>query len=292
MDLIRIFDQFPDQESCIEHLERVRWGNRPTCPKCGSERIGHRADGIGRRNCHACHYSFTVLAGTIFSKTRTDLRKWFLAIALVLNAKKSISSPQLGRDLNVPQKTAYRMLMKLRSAMVDEHDLMVGIVEADEAYIGGKPRKRNRHGDDDQPPAPRGRGTRKQPIIGVVERGGKVAAEPSARVRGKDLQAFIERHVDKDASVLITDQWPAYRRVGRTMRHAVVDHAARYVDGMIHVNTMESFWALLKRAWWGAHHHYSKRHAHAYVTEACYKFNVRDNPQAFDVFLRDAMAAA
>jgi len=222
----------------------------------------------------------------------TDLRKWFLAIALVLNAKKSISSPQLGRDLNVPQKTAYRMLMKLRSAMVDEHDLMVGIVEADEAYIGGKPRKRNRHGDDDQPPAPRGRGTRKQPIIGVVERGGKVAAEPSARVRGKDLQAFIERHVDKDASVLITDQWPAYRRVGRTMRHAVVDHAARYVDGMIHVNTMESFWALLKRAWWGAHHHYSKRHAHAYVTEACYKFNVRDNPQAFDVFLRDAMAAA
>ncbi len=291
MDLIRIFDQFPDQEACIEHLERVRWGKQPVCPHCGSERVGHRTDGIGRRNCHACRAAFTVLSGTIFSKTRTDLRKWFLAISLVLNAKKSISSPQLGRDLDIPQKTAYRMLMKIRSAMVGEPDLMVGIVEADEAYIGGKPRKRNKRDDDNHPQAPRGRGTRKLPIIGVVERGGRVAAEPSPRVRGKDLQAFIERNVDKDASVLMTDQWPAYRRVGRTMRHAVVDHAARYVDGMIHVNTMESFWALLKRAWWGSHHFYSKKHAHAYVTEACYKFNARDIPNAFDVFLRDAVRA-
>ena len=291
MDLIRIFDQFPDQESCIEHLERVRWGRQPTCPHCGSDRIGHRADGIGRRNCHACHASFTVLSGTIFSKTRTDLRKWFLAIALVLNAKKSLSSYQLQRDLDVPQKTAYRMLMKIRSAMVDDGDLMTGIIEADEAYIGGKPRKRNRHGDDGEPKAPRGRGTRKMPVIGVMERGGKVAAQPSARVTGKDLQTFIERHVNKDASVLMTDQWPAYRRIGRTMRHAVVDHAARYVDGLIHVNSMEGFWALVKRAWMGSHHHYSRQHAHAYITESCYKYNARQLPNAFDVFLRDTVAA-
>ncbi len=149
MDLIRIFDQFPDHEACIEHLERVRWARQPVCPRCGSERVGHRADGIGRRNCHACRASFTVLSGTIFSKTRTDLRKWFLAIALVLNEKESISSPQLSRDLDVPQKTAYRMLVKIRSAMVGESDLMVRIVEADEAYVGGESRGRNRHGDDE-----------------------------------------------------------------------------------------------------------------------------------------------
>ncbi len=292
MDLIRIFQRFPSNEACIAHLESVRWGDEPACPHCGSKHIGRKSDGIGRWNCHDCHASFTVLSGTIFSNTRTDLPKWFLAISLVLNAKKSISSPQLGRDLDIPQKTAYRMLMKIRSAMVADLDLFTGIVEADECYVGGKPRKRNRRDDDDNyPQAPRGRATRKLPIVGVVERGGKVAAEPSPRVTTANLSAFLSRHVDRDAALLITDQFPAYRRIGHTMRHATVDHAARYVDGEVHVNTLEGFWALLKRAWWGAHHHYSKRHAHAYVTEACYKYNVRESANPFSAFLRDAVAA-
>ena len=288
MDLIRIFQRFPTEEACIQHLERVRWGDEPTCPHCESSHIGRKADGIGRWNCHACHASFTVTSGTIFSGTRTELPKWFLAISLVINAKKSLSSPQLGRDLDIPQKTAYRMLMKIRSAMIGDGELMTGIVEADEAYIGGKPRKRNKR-DDDEPKAPRGRATRKLPIIGVVERGGKVAAQPSPRVTTANLSAFLSRHVDRDAALLITDQFPAYRRIGYTMRHATVDHAVRYADGEVHVNTMESFWALLKRAWWGAHHHYSKRHAHAYVTEACYKYNIRKLGNPFSAFLRDAV---
>jgi hypothetical protein len=190
------------------------------------------------------------------------------------------------------QKSAWRMAMQIRAAMVDERELMSGIVEADECYVGGKPRKRNRHRDDDEPKAPRGRGTSKMPVIGVLERGGKVAAQPSNRVTGRDLQAFIERHVDKDASVLMTDQWPAYRRIGRTMRHAFVDHAARYVEGLIHVNGIEGFWALVKRAWMGSHHHYSRQHAHAYIVESCFKYNIRDEANPFGAFIRDAVAVA
>jgi len=294
MDLIRVFTRFPDAEARVAPLERVRWGDTPTCPHCQSTNVGRRNDGrrIARWNCHKCHASFTVTQGTIFHKTRIPLPKWFLAISLMLNAKKSLSSHQLARDLDLNQKSAWRLAMQIRAAMVDEHELMSGIVEADEAYIGGKPRKRNRHGDDDQPPAPRGRGTRKQPIIGVMERGGRVAAQPSARVTGRDLQAFIERHVDKDASVLMTDQWPAYRRVGRTMRHAVVDHAARYVDGLIHVNGIEGFWALVKRAWMGSHHHYSRRHSAAYIVESCFKFNIRNQDNPFGAFIRDAVSVA
>ena len=101
MDLISVFKQFPDHESCIEHLERVRWPHAPACPICGAMNVGRKADGrrVGRWNCHTCHASFNVLSGTIFQKTKIDLQKWFLAISLLINAKKSVSSYELARDL-------------------------------------------------------------------------------------------------------------------------------------------------------------------------------------------------
>jgi len=292
MDLIQILRRFPDDAACMRHLEDVRWGDDPRCPYCGGVSVARKVEGerVRRWNCHECKASFNVLAKTIFSKTHTPLPKWFLAIALVLNAKKSLSSYQLGRDLDLPQKTAYNMLMKIRSAMTDESELLSGIIEADEVYVGGKPRKRNkRDGDEDAPP---GRGTRKLPVIGVVERGGKARAQPSPRVTQANLTEFIGRTVSRDDSILITDQFIGYNRVGQTMKHLKVDHSQRYVDGWKHVNTMESFWALLKRAWWGAHHHYSRTHAHAYVTEACYKYNIRKLPNAFQIFIQDTMTEA
>ena len=208
----------------------------------------------------------------------------------MLNAKKSLSSHQLGRDLDLNQKTAWRLAMQIRAAMVDDRKLMTGIIEADEAYIGGKPPKRNKR-DDNEPKAPRGRGTSMLPLIGVMERGGKVAAQPSPRVTTANLAAFISRHVDKDASILMTDQWPAYRRIGRTMRHATVDHAARYVDGLIHINGLEGFWALVKRAWFGSHHHYSRRHAAACIVESCFKYNLRKLDDPFGAFIHGAVSA-
>ena len=108
MDLIEVFEKFPTQDACLTHLENVRWGDEPECPFCRSDRVARKADGqrVGRWNCHACHNSFNVLSGTIFEKTRVPLQKWFLALALVLNAKKSLSSYQLGRDLKITHQTA------------------------------------------------------------------------------------------------------------------------------------------------------------------------------------------
>ena len=144
MDLIRVFQKYPDHESCLEHLEKVRWGDTPRCPYCNSDNVASKAEGqrLGRWNCHECKSSFNVLAGTIFQKTKVPLQKWFLAVALIINAKKSLSSCQLARDLDMNQKTAWFMAMRIREAMVDKETFLYGIVEADETYVGGKPRRK------------------------------------------------------------------------------------------------------------------------------------------------------
>lgn len=160
MDLFRVFRQFPNHESCIEHLEAVRWGDSPVCPHCSSSRVARKADGqrVGRWNCHECKASFNVLSKTIFQKTKIPLQKWFLGIALVINAKKSLSSCQLARDLDLNQKSAWYMKMRIREAMVEDSDAFLhGIVEADEAFLstdGSNPRKNNRNDDDSTPPPP------------------------------------------------------------------------------------------------------------------------------------------
>lgn len=163
MNLMTIFTKFPDQEACIEYLERVRWGDEANCPHCGSLNVGRKDDSgrVGRWNCHACNSSFNVLSGTIFEKTRIPLQKWFLAIGLIVNAKKSLSSFQLARDLDMNQKSAWYMQQRIRAAMLtEEGELLQGIIEADETYVGGKPRKTNRR-DDNSKPNKRGRGTKK-----------------------------------------------------------------------------------------------------------------------------------
>ena len=159
MNLISICQRFPDQEACIEHLEQIRWHDDAYCPHCGSLHVARKADGHrqGRWNCHDCKSSFNVLSKTILQKTKVPLQKWFMTIGLMVNAKKSISSCQLARDLDVPQPTALSMQKRIRAAMAaEEMHLLQGIIEADETYIGGKPRKgKIRSKNKELPPPPR-----------------------------------------------------------------------------------------------------------------------------------------
>lgn len=289
MDILTVFERFPTHEACIDHLELVRWGDSPECPYCGKHDVAPKADGdrVGRWNCHNCGSSFNVLAGTIFQGTHTPLQKWFLAISLMLNAKKSLSSCQLARDTGLDQSTALRIQRKIRQNMVTDSALLTGIVEADETYIGGKPRK----GANAKPKGknPTGRGTKKLPVVGAVERNGTVHAEPSPRVTAKTLKAFLMRRVSPDA-LLMTDAFRGYSRMGDWIRHATIDHAKGYAEGIIHVNSIESFWALLKRALFGSHHHYTVKHAAEYIAEACYKYNIRRNDNPFGDFIQAAVA--
>ena len=291
MNLITIFSLYPDQEACIEHLEAVRWGDEAHCPHCGSTSVARKAERhrIGRWNCRDCKSSFNVLSGTIFEKTKVELQKWFLAVGLVVNAKKSLSSYQLARDLELNQKTAWYMQQRIRAAMAaDQAPMLQGIVEADETYVGGKPRKGNKR--DDDKPSKRGRGTSKTPVIGAVERGGQVAARVAHDLSGKGIVRFLKQTVNPAGTLLITDEYKAYNAAKANYRHAVINHSVAYADGETHTNTIEGFWALIKRAWYGSHHHYSGQWMPLFVAESSWKYNHRGDSDGFGSFLQGAMA--
>ncbi len=176
MNIVEIFAQFPTQRDCITHLERARWPNGTSrCPYCQSThttRLQHR------HHCYACKTSFSVTVGTIFHRTHLPLQKWFFAVSLILNAKKGVVAMQLSRDLRVNKNTAWRIAMQIRKAMAQkEHrDLLTGVVEMDETYVGGK-----LHGNPSQCPpgtAQKSRTTStKPPIIGAVSRGVSVTVQ-------------------------------------------------------------------------------------------------------------------
>ncbi|TCD00643.1 IS1595 family transposase [Erythrobacteraceae bacterium CFH 75059] len=293
MNLLTIFKRFPDQEACIEFLEMIRWGDEAHCPHCGSPAVARKSESgrIGRWNCHACTNSFNVLSGTIFEKTRIPLQKWFLAIGLLINAKKSVSSCQLARDLDMNQKSAWYMQQRIRAAMLtEEGELLQGIVEIDETYVGGKPRKPNDHSGGGWGGFS-GRGTKKQAVVGAVERGGRVVARMATEgVSAKALSKFIRATVQPFGTLAITDEWGGYSRLCDTMQHAVVRHRRQYADGIVHTNTIEGFWALVKRAWYGTHHRYSRRYMPLFIGEACWKYNNRKNADAFSGFLKGCFA--
>lgn len=287
MNIIDLFNSFQTPEQAIEHLEKVRWHGHPICPYCKSESVGRHASGDRKQQrwqCHGCTRAFSVTVGTIFHGTHIPLKQWFLMLSLMLNAKKSASAYQIARDLGMRRPTVWSMMHRVRTAMANDpqqESLLYGIVEADETYVGGKPRKGNRR--DGDTPSKRGRGTKKVPVVGAAERGGRVIAQPArpGDLSAKGLAKFIGRFVDTKGTILITDEFGGYRRVGETMLHATVNHQVQYADGIIHTNTIEGFWALVKRAWYGSHHHYSRKYIHLYIAEACYKYNHRKDVDGF-----------
>ena len=209
----------------------------------------------------------------------------------MLNAKKSLSSHQLARDLKLNQKTAWRPETCIRAEMAKKGGaLLQGIIEADETYIGGPPRKANKKADRE--PAKRGRGTDKTATLGAVERGGKVVAEVATELTGRAIYNFIRKHVNTEDSELMTDEFQADNEIGKEMKHQIINHQEQYAEGDTHTNTIEGFWSLLKRAWYGSHHHYKVAWMPLYIAEACYKYNYRNVDSIFDKFVNESMQFA
>ncbi len=146
--IVHIYRRFPTPESCIAHLEQVRWQGKPLCPYCGSEKCStHKEASKTRWQCSWCKKSFSVTVGTIFHNSHIDLQRWFLLIALMFSAKKGLSAMQAARDLEMRRPTVWSMMHRIRGAMKDDGKLLSGIVEMDETYVGGKPRKGNNRDD-------------------------------------------------------------------------------------------------------------------------------------------------
>ncbi len=296
MDIIEIFNLFPTQSDCIAYLEKVRWQGEPRCPYCKSTKQSPLRK-EHRYHCNNCNTSFSVTVGTIFHKTHMPLQKWLLAVSLILDVKKGISSRQLARHLKVHRNTAWRTGMKIREAMIEpeQRNMLCGIVEMDETYIGGKARRSRKDGNIDHRKHPKG-GWRfnKTPVVGMIERHGNVKAKVVKKtgVKFKKLANLVRENIDRKHSILVTDHARWYRGMHRLIRHASVDHSMWYVDGWKHTNTIECFWALLKRGIVGQFHKVSVRHLHRYITEFSYRFNNRHNTEVFDLTIRKGLGVS
>ncbi len=273
MNIIQIYKQFPTEESCLKHLEKVRWEGKPVCPYCKSTNQTPMEKEF-RYHCNNCNTSYSVTVGTIFHKTHLDLQKWFLAISLILNAYKGVSARQLARDLEVNKNTAWYMAMRIRNAMIENGQFLEGIVEMDETYVGGK-RK-----------GPRGRGALgKTPVVGMVARGGKIVAKKVFKVNSKVLTALVREKVRIENTTMMTDEFKGYTKLKNFIPHKTINHSKWYVDGDTHTNTIEGFWSLLKRGIVGQFHKVSAHQLPRYIDEFCFRYNHRGEKNLFDTLL-------
>lgn len=282
--IIEVYDRWPTHAHCIAHLEAVRWPDGPLCPYCGAAKVSRHREKTrdDRWQCQICARSFTVTVGTIFHRTHVDLQRWFLLIALMLNAKKGLSAMQAARDLNMRRPTVWSMMHRVRKAMADQGPLLSGLVEMDEAYVGGKRRKANRR--DDDAPGPRGP-TGKTPVLGAVERGGRLKTKvaPTNELSAADLHRFVAEMIDCPRSILTTDEHAGYNGLSNHVIHRRINHSRAYVEsdlfsaifGPVHTNTIEGVWAILKRAIMGQFHHVSRKYFPLYLNEIRYRYNTR-----------------
>jgi transposase-like protein len=274
LDLIKTF---PDEQTCIDHLETLRWNGNVISPFDATSKV-YKCKG-NKYRCKNTGKYFNVKTDTLFDNTKIELQKWFLAIWIVTSHKKGISSLQLGRDLNITQKSAWFMLQRIRNCFGIENDNQLdNEVEADETYVGGK--NKNRHGNK-KVEASQGRSAKdKTPVLGMVERNGKLNAKTVANVQSATLTKEIVANVKESAS-LYTDEWLGYKGVSRIYDHSIVKHnKGQYVNGRIHTNTIEGFWSLLKRGIFGIYHFTSKKHLQMYVDEFVFRYNTRDTTEA------------
>jgi transposase-like protein len=267
LNLATLAQIFADEDEARSFLESKRWPNGPVCPHCdhnsGAYALTPKAESRkpvrdGVYCCAACRKQFTVRIGTVFEDSHIPLRKWLMAIHLVTSSKKGISSLQLSRELGITPKSAWFLGHRIREAMTDRSGgLLSGTIEADETYVGGKS-----HGK-------RGRGTKKTPVMVLLDRDGKARTEKLDRVAAKELKGFVRAHVDPNAKI-VTDEFPSYKGLSKEFSggHSVVNHSKEeYVNKEgEHVNTAESFFALLKRGRYRIFHSLSKQHPIVTVT--------------------------
>jgi transposase-like protein len=288
MRMIDVSRKFTTDDKCLDYLEQMRWPSGVCCVHCGVLNVSKitRTTGKNKRvriyQCleKECGKQFSATSGTIFNDTHLPLTKWFLAIAMICEAKKGMSALQLQRHLGVNYRTAWHLCHRIREAMQDGGDLLTGVVEADETYLTPKkPRKGKPYVKKDK----------RDVVLGMIERGGKLRLVPIADAKIEIIEPMLDKHVSQDAT-LQTDGHPTYAIIGerKFAAHRVIDHNRSYAQGEIHTNSIENAFSLLKRGIYGTFHKVSIKHLGRYCNEFSYRFNRRDEQlQMFDSTLKN-----
>lgn len=272
-----------DEATAVAFVEELRWGSDPACPRCGDMDVAKmmNREGTARNarwlwRCHGCKKQYTVRVGTVFEDSPIPLRVWCYAFWKACSSKKGISALQISRETGLSYKSALFLMHRIRFAMAPNPTTprkLEGEVEADETYVGGKPRNRTPRGDK---PAQAWQ-DKKTAVFAVVERGGEVRAHPVTRVTAATVKAALFEHVEPTAK-LYTDEASVYAWARKPWPggHESVNHSAgEYARGSATTNRVEGFFSLLKRGIYGTFHSVSKEHLHRYVDEFAFRYNHR-----------------
>ncbi len=293
LNLASLAKHFSDEDKAREFLEAQRWPEGPICPHCGeldnayrlqpkpSKKDKHVRAGVWK--CAGCREQFTVTVGTIFADSHIPLSKWLLAFHLLCSSKKGMSAHQLHRMLKVTYRSAWFMAHRIRYTMSQEplSSKLSGVIEIDEAYIGGKRREHLPHAQKmgERPKDRLAPFADKAPVVSVLQRGGRVQSRHVQRVTAENLRPIVEQMVADDAHIM-TDSGTVLTGALRGRRHDQVNHRAkeyvRYEDGLcITTNAIEGYFATLKRGINGVYHHVGKQHLHRYLSEFDFRYNAR-----------------
>ena len=256
--------------------------------------------------------------------TRLPLKTWLFAFGVISDAKKGISAKQLERNLGVHYETAWNMYHTIRDLMSIENDAvkLTDITEIDSTLIGRKPRKcqAEKKGTPDSIPKldkikekyeakgfefkegeykkpckvgnqKRGKGAaeNKEIVAGIVQRNGDVIAEVMQHITFKELQELVNKHVVKKKSVMLMDEDTAQVKLSKIIDSIAINHKKMYSYKGLNTNSIESFWAIIKRQIIGQHHHVSPEYLPKYVCETVFKYNNRKDDDMFETLVRLSM---
>jgi transposase len=275
---------FPDEDACLDRILRYVYPEGIVCRTCQRERKHHRREGRKSYECDTCGTEVFPMAGTIFEKTTTPLKSWFYAMFIMASTRCGISAKQLQRELGVTYKTAWRMFTQIRKLMAEDGGPLLGFVEVDETFVGGRPRynageaPKGDDGKGKRGPRPKTHPTQQTIVMGAVERGGRVTAQIVADRKARTVMPLVSQHV-MPASIVFTDELKSYSGLGaKGYRHHRINHAAHvYVEGNIHTGTIDGFWSLLKNGIRGSHHAVGAAYLQSYVNEYAFRYNHRDD---------------
>jgi transposase-like protein len=295
MDLNTLNKKFDTDLKCLAYLEQLRWGLKKHCPNCNSENI--RFDATEKRNvCNNCLKKFSVANGTMFEHSHYPLTDWFKVITLILNAKTGISAMNIMRNMDCSYKTAWYLAMRVRCAMIDQDIRLQNLIEMDEAFFGGKPRKANKNTGDSEPTIStitnkRGRGTKKTPVVGIVERNGEIVLQVTEKLTSQNLLALLKGHVNTENSIVMTDEYKGYKKFDDLVQHLTINHSEKqFSKGIVNLNTIEGFWSIVKNSMRGQYIAISKKYLPFYLVQAQYIYNRRNaTNDVFEEFLKSAM---